>query len=235
MPSPDFSILIPVYNEEKCLVPNLLKLLVFLRDRGLNAEIILGSNGSTDSTVYLGRLLQEADPERIRFFHLKKRGAVGDVFRQTIRMARSPLLISLDMDLSVDLDFIPRAVGLLDRYDIVVGSKQAGSQKRSTLRKFGSGLFVLCAQALLNLKYDDYSLGAKAYRIGKTACLANGISRDTNYVLDLICRGSRAGLPMTVLPVGCRDFRKSRFNLVTEAFVRFSHLFGLWLRQLMEK
>lgn len=231
MSTADFSILIPVYNEEECLIPNIGKLLLFLQSHGLNGEVILGSNGSTDATLCAGELLQEVYPQRIRFFHLEERGVVGEVYKNAVRVASSPLLITMDMDLSVELEFIPMAIGLLDRYDLVVGSKQSGSQERSVWRRFGSGLFIFCAQVMLNLGYDDYSLGAKAYRIEKIKPFVNNISKDTNYVLDLISRSSRAGLAITVLPVGCQDFRRSRFNLVREAFVRFSHLFRLWLRQ----
>ena len=90
-------------------------------------------------------------------------------------------------------------------------------------------MFIFFAQAALDLPYDDYSLGAKAYRIEKVRPLARGISEDTNYVLEIILRSRRSGLPIAVLPVSCRDGRKSRFNLPREAITRFSHLFRTWL------
>ncbi|ABK19751.1 glycosyltransferase family 2 protein [Syntrophobacter fumaroxidans] len=231
----DFTVLIPVYNEEECLVPNVAKLLRFFRDRALRGEIILGSNGSTDATVFLGNLLGQAKPLPIRFFHLERRGTVGVVYRKALDLAASPFLISLDMDLSVDLEFVPRALDLLRQHDLVVGSKRSGSQRRSAWRRLGSHLFILCAQLLLNLPYDDYSLGAKAYRIDKVRPLAENISEDTNYVLEILCASRRAGLSTVVLPVACRDYRRSRFNLLKEAVVRFSHLFGTWFRVMFRR
>lgn len=228
--SPDLTILIPLYNEESCLVPNVGRLLYFFRKHHLRAEIILGSNGSTDATRVLGRLLEkEATDENIRFFHIAQRGAVGEVFRRAVGMASSPVLISMDMDLSVDLDFILKALSLLKQYDLVVGSKQSGSQMRTIWRKLGSGIYILCARHLLKLPYDDYSLGAKAYRIKAIQPRTQGISHDTNYVLDLLYACHHAKLPIAVLPVACEDWRTSRFNLTKEALVRFQHLFSLWL------
>ncbi|MEN6440812.1 MAG: glycosyltransferase family 2 protein [Syntrophobacter sp.] len=229
MNPPDFTVLIPVYNEEECLIPNVGRLLRFFRERGLNGEIMLGSNGSTDATLTIGGLFN-ASPLPVRFFHLERRRAVGEVFRTALHAAASPLLISMDMDLPVDLEFITEALHLLQRHDLIVGSKQSGLQQRSAWRRLGSGLFILFAQTALSLPYDDYSLGAKAYRISSVKPLSEGLSFDTNYVLEIIHASRRAGLSIAVLPVACWDYRKSRFNLVQEALTRFSHLFRTWIR-----
>ena len=83
-----------------------------------------------------------------------------------VERARYPLLVSADMDLSVDLSFVPAALELLETHDIVVGSKKLGHQKRAWLRRFGSEFFLRIARLLLGIVYDDYSIAAKAYRNG---------------------------------------------------------------------
>ena len=226
---PALSLVIPIYNEQDTLIPNLRQLLLFFQDKGLDAEIILGSNGSTDATVQIGKMIEAIRPERIRFFHINSRGAVGKVFKMAAELVSAPILISMDMDLSVDLEFITRALDLLRTSDLVVGSKKSGTQKRSPVRLFGSKLFILCARVLLSLPYDDYSIGAKAYTVSSIRPLLPGISDDTNYVLDLLCRAKRAGLRIEVLPIACSDWRKSRFRLFREALTRFSYLFRLWI------
>jgi len=141
-------------------------------------------------------------------------------------------LISMDMDLSVDLEFITRAWGLLRASDLVVGSKKSGTQSRSVARLLGSKLFIFCARVLLRLPYDDYSIGAKAYKLSSVRPLLRGMSQDTNYVLDLLCRAQRAGLRIEVLPIACADWRRSRFRLFREALTRFLYLFRLWIGKL---
>ncbi len=223
----DLSILIPLYNEQEILIPNLRRILLFLERRGLNAEILLGSNGSDDSTVPIGTALQQENPGLIRFFHLEKRGCVGRIFKIALEIASSPFLITLDADLSVDLEFIPKALGVLQGHDIAVGSKQAGYQSRSVLRLLGSHLFIFCAQKLLGLEYDDYSIGAKGYRVEAAKMLAPGVSEDTNYVLDLLCKAQLKNLKIATVPIDCADWRSSRFRLLREALIRFLHLFRL--------
>lgn len=223
----DLSILIPLYNEQEILIPNLRRLLLFMQRRGLNAEILLGSNGSDDSTVSIGTALQAENPGLIRFFHLERRGCVGRVFKIAVEIASTPVLIALDADLSVDLEFISKALCVLQDHDIALGSKQAGYQSRSVLRLLGSHLFIFCAQKLLSLEYDDYSIGAKGYRVEVAKLLAPDVSEDTNYVLDLLCKAQRKGFKIATVPIACADWRISRFRLLREGLIRFLHLFRL--------
>jgi len=229
---PDLSLLIPIYNEQEALIPNLRTLLLFLQDKDLDAEIILGSNGSTDATVEIGRMVEAVRPGRIRFFHIDSRGAVGEVFKKAVDLVSAPVLISVDMDLSVDLEFITRALDLLQTSDLIVGSKKSGTQSRSIVRLLGSKLFIACARALLRLPCDDYSIGAKAYRVTPIRPLLQGLSKDTNYVLDVLCGAQKAGLRIEVIPIDCSDWRSSKFRLFREALTRFLYLFRLWICEL---
>jgi hypothetical protein len=135
----------------------------------------------------------------------------------------------LNMDLSVDLEFITSALDLLRTADIVVGSKKSGAQSRSSVRLLGNKLFILCTEIFLRLPYDDYSIGAKAYRVSSVRPLVPGMSNDTSYVLDLLFRAQRAGITIEVLPIACSDWRRSRFRLFREALTRFLYLFRLWI------
>ena len=154
-----FTIGIPVYNEEAILVPNTERLLAFLDHLGREYEVLIGSNGSTDSTTALGVDLTRRFPQ-VSFFHVPERG-VGLAFREFVRLARHPFLVSVDMDLSIDLDFVQRALVLLETHDIVVGSKKLGKQKRSFVRRVASDTFLRIARVLLGIDYDDYSIAAK--------------------------------------------------------------------------
>ena len=57
--------------------------------------------------------------KRFRFFHTDKRG-VGNAILIGIRNAKYSKLISADMDLSTELEFISKADKLLNKFDIVV-------------------------------------------------------------------------------------------------------------------
>ena len=219
---------IPVYNEEAILVANTERLLAFLDGLGREYEVLIVSNGSNDSTTALGVDLTRRFPH-VSFFHIPQRG-VGLAFREFLERARHPLLVSADMDLSVDLSFIPAALELLDEYDIVVGSKKLGHQKRSWLRKLGSDTFLRIARLLLGMTYDDYSIAAKAYRVASVRRFADRINEGSSYVLELCFLTQRSGGRVIQIPVSCEDWRVSKFNLLHEALYKYSHLLRLWFR-----
>ncbi len=227
---PELSIIIPVYNEEELLAVNTQRLIAYLARLGVSYEIIIASNGSVDRTVEIGNELAR-EREQISFFHLPEKG-VGAAFRRAAEEARAEKLISVDMDLSVEMRFIDIAIQKLDSYDIVVGSKRAGGQNRSLVRRLGSDTFIRLTRLLLGLPFSDYSMAAKAYRRAAVLPYLARITGDSSYVIDLIFLATRDGATAVEIPVVCEDWRPSRFGLAREALWRFAHLFSLRLGRL---
>jgi glycosyltransferase involved in cell wall biosynthesis len=225
-----FTVGIPVLNEEAILVPNTERLLHYLDGLGREYEIIIGSNGSTDSTTTLGADLSRRFP-RVSFFHLPEKG-VGLAFKEFVRRAKHPFLISVDMDLSVDLAFVATAVDLLETHEIVVGSKKMGNQKRSLFRRIGSDSFLHATRLLLGLTYDDYSIAAKAFRVDVLRRFIDRVNEGSSYVLEICYLTKNRGGRITQVPVTCEDWRQSKFNLWQEAIYKYSHLVRLWVREL---
>ena len=220
------TIFIPIFNEEFLLVPNVEKLVHFLDRTGIPYEIILISNGSTDNTVGKGNALANQNP-RIHFFHLDRKG-VGAAFREGVKRAGFDRIITVDMDLSIRLDFIPEAFKLLEQYDMVIGSKTTGTQERPWMRKTASECFITLAKFLLNIDYHDYSIAAKGYRKEIVNKFLPFIDDKTFYVVELVYRACREKRRLTEVPVTCVDLRESRFNLIHEGCYKFGNLFLLW-------
>ena len=220
---PSVSIFIPVYNEEEILSENVVQLMSYLDNNLPGYEIVIVSNGSTDSTVKIGTALA-AEHSEIIFSHTDERG-VGHAFIKGVSLVRADRIITVDIDLTTDTDFIPRACKLLDEHDVVIGSKKRGMQERSAVRVMGSGLFILSARALLGLPYGDYSIGAKAYQKRMILKYLDHVDYGSSYVLEIIYRSWRNGARIIEVPVRCSDARKSHFNLVHEGIYRFYRLF----------
>ena len=229
-PGRGVTVAIPAYNEEQILVGNVRRLAAYLDSLGEPWQILIGSNGSTDNTVAWAAELHRADA-RIEVFALEQRG-VGLAFQEFIGRAEYPILVSMDMDLAVDLAFIERACALASAHDIVVGAKKLATQRRSLFRKAGSDFFLLCTRMLTGLPYDDYSIGAKAYRVDFLRTVDEPIDAGSSYVLDLCFEAHRMGRPVATVPVACEDHRRSKFNLAHEAAYKFRRLFELWGRSL---
>jgi glycosyltransferase involved in cell wall biosynthesis len=228
-PAP-LTFIIPAYNEEAILAANIDRLRVFLRDCGTGEyELILISNGSTDRTVEIARTCALGCDD-LQVIDLDRRG-VGRAFKAGMARAQYDRVVCLDLDLTIDLDFITAAAGALETADIVIGSKQTGGQQRSWIRRLASAAFIICTRRLLHLEFTDYSIGAKAFRTDSIRPYLPHLAEQSAYILQLITWGQRDGAVIVEVPVWCDDRRKSRFNLLHEGCYRFGSLFLLWLQE----
>jgi len=222
-----YSVLIPVYNEADILEEKLKELCGFLDKNAPDYSIIVCSNGSTDRTDEIGKSMKNP---RITFIAIPQRG-VGRAFKAMVSAARTEKLVSIDVDLTSDLKFIPEAVRLLDDYSIVIGSKRKGSQERKWYRLLISGVFTGLVKILLGLGHDDYSIGTKGWRRSDIVRYVEGIDYGSSYVIELIYYVERKeGKKVAEIPVYCNDNRGSKFNIVHEIFYRLKNLLTLWLR-----
>ncbi len=219
-----FSIVIPVYNEEEIIESNVKKLIKFLHSYN-DYEIIIANNGSTDKTLDKAKKLSRKY-KQVKFVTISIKGA-GLAFKMAAKKSKHNILISQDMDLSTDLSFIDKAVKLMRRYDIVIGSKKIGKQERSFFRKIPSNIFIFLTKLLLNLDYEDYSMAAKAYRKKHVLKHLNKIDDGTSYVIELIYFGKKDNKKIIEIPVNCSDKRKSKFNIINESIYRFKNLVKL--------
>ena len=218
----------PVCNEEDIIVKNTKKLISFLKKNRINHEIILCNNGSTDNTLRLAKEL-EKKYKNIKVISTPEKG-VGTVFKKAVKLAKYNNIISQDMDLSTDLNFILEASKLLKKYDIVIGSKKMGFQKRSFFRKIPSTIFISLVRLLLKLPYKDYSMAAKAYKKEAIIKHIGKVDYGTSYVIDLIYYAKKDKRKIIEIPVKCIDTRKSKFNLLYESLYRLKNLIRLAIK-----
>jgi glycosyltransferase involved in cell wall biosynthesis len=223
------TVFIPVYNEESLLQTNTMRLVRLMSDLDIPYEILIGSNGSVDRTVAVVSGLSREYAE-LSWFHLPEKG-VGAAFAEAVKRARYDRIVTVDMDLSIDLNFIEKSYHLLDDHDMVIGSKITGDQLRSWIRCTASNLFIQLAKRLLHLDFHDYSIAAKAYRKELALKYLDCVDRHTFYVVNIVFRAGRNGGKLTEIPVSCVDLRESRFNLLHEGFYKFGNLFRLYLTE----
>jgi glycosyltransferase involved in cell wall biosynthesis len=228
------SIIVPVFNEEEILIKNTKKLIEYLDDLKSPYEILICSNGSTDSTDKLGLRLEEDFSGKVRFFSISRRG-VGLAFKKAVEKAQYNNLISIDVDLTTDLKFIQESMKLFAKYDIIIGSKKVGEQRRSFFRLIISGGFIRLVKLLLGLDYSDYSIGSKAFKKDVIEKWVERIDYGSSYVIELIYLAKKEGYKIIEIPVFCDDRRGSRFNLAHEIFYRFKNLLRLWVDKIKEK
>jgi glycosyltransferase involved in cell wall biosynthesis len=217
------TIFIPLLNEEEIIAENANRVLTFMEERNIPCELILGSNGSSDSTPHIIESLASCYPN-VRAFHMDAK-APGLAFSRAVQMASYEYVVSQDADLAVELGFIPMAISLLDHAEMVVGCKRMRKQDRAFMRRLGSNFFIFVAAIILDIGAADFSIGAKAYRRSFVMENIKRIDAGTAYVLELVYWAGVQGRRVIEVSVECSDNRKSRFNLLHETCHKFGHLF----------
>ena len=161
------SVIIPAYNEEKRITKTLLSVEEYLKRQPYNYEILVVSDGSTDSTIEVVSRLKE-QISSLRIIDNKKNHGKGFVVRQGMLEAVGDIRLFMDADNSTNIDQVSKFLPYFQQgYDVVIGSRRAvGSVivvKQSGLREFLGWVFRLIVRILVPLGVSDSQAGFKAF------------------------------------------------------------------------
>lgn len=160
------SLIIPAYNEAERLVPFLLSLQQFIRQRShVIQEIIVVDDGSTDQT----RAIAERHKTKIQrlkvITHSKNRGK-GAAIKTGVQAAKGDAIIFIDADGATPISEVPKMIDALREADIGIGNRwMKGShiERHSIMRRF-SGWTNRTYMKLYGLGDIDTMCGFKGYR-----------------------------------------------------------------------
>jgi len=158
----EISIVIPVYNEEDnvwLLYDNLEPVLSKL---GINYEVILVDDGSSDGTYNKLRQLHEKN-NHFKIIKFRRNFGQTQAMRAGFDFASGSIIITLDADLQNDPEDIPKILEKMDEgYDIVSGWRK--NRKDKVLRRFPSAIANKIISVLFGIRLHDYGCTLKAYR-----------------------------------------------------------------------
>jgi glycosyltransferase involved in cell wall biosynthesis len=117
---PDLSVVIPLRDEARNIVPLHTELTDVLEGIGSSYEVILVDDGSTDDTYAQLRDVQSRDA-RVRVIRFTRNFGQTAAFAAGFAAARGPFIVTADGDLQTDPADIPRLLELARTHDIVCG------------------------------------------------------------------------------------------------------------------
>jgi len=162
------SIVIPVFNERSTLEEIVGRVLAV--DTGLERELVIVDDGSTDGTREMYPRLTERWPdERI---HIKLQPAnrgKGAALREAFAIATGDIVLIQDADLEYDPRDYPRLIRpiLEGKADVVYGSRFVGSEYHRVhlfWHMIGNRLLTLLSNMLTNLNLTDMETCYKVFR-----------------------------------------------------------------------
>jgi glycosyltransferase involved in cell wall biosynthesis len=180
----EVSVVIPCLNEANSLAFCIDKAINAFRSAGLQGEVIVADNGSSDGSVKI------AESCGARVVHVAERG-YGAALRLGISASLGSYVVMGDADDSYDFTAVPQFVAKLrEGYDLVMGNRFRGGIKPGAMplshRYFGNpGL-----TALINLFFRT--------GIGDGYCGMRGFTRELFDKLDVRSTGMEFALEMVI-------------------------------------
>lgn len=212
-PRPKVSIVIPVYNEEEFLPIAVPELCNSLGDKEVSFELILCENGSTDGTIAVADGLAK-EFEGVRIISTGTPD-YGRAMRAGMLASRAPYTVVFDIDY-YSISFLERALGLLDRYDIVVASKLAkgADDRRGAFRRLVTRSFSLVLRGAFGTQVRE-THGMKAFKTKRISPIVNQVQLAKDlFDTELIIRAERSGLRIKEIPVLVEEKRPTRSSML---------------------
>jgi len=159
----EYSIIVPVYNEEDSLKPLLSEILQIMPPLQKRFEIIFVNDCSVDNSANIAEEFTAHFKEAVRVITLEERGGQTQAMRIGLKAARGTFAITMDADLQNDPADIPKLLEKMQEgYDCVCGWRKA---RQDTLLKAGLSKFGNILQRFLTgVKVHDVSCTLRMYR-----------------------------------------------------------------------
>ena len=166
---PRLSILIPLYNEEEFIGPLLQRVLDAPLPDGMERQIIVVDDGSTDGSAEIAEEAAGAHPDLIRVIRHRRNQGKGAAISTAVEHASGDFCVIQDADLEYDpREYRHLLKPLLDgNADVVYGSRFMIVGERRVLyfwHAVANRLLTELTNSVADLNLTDMETGYKAFR-----------------------------------------------------------------------
>jgi glycosyltransferase involved in cell wall biosynthesis len=194
----DLSVVLPCLNEAETLATCITKAQLSMKELGVEGEVVVADNGSTDGSQDIARHLGA------RVIDVPVRG-YGSALLAGIAAARSELIVMADADDSYDLSRLgPFVDALRGGADLVMGNRFLGRIERGAMPKLnryvGNPVLTSLGRLLFRSPSGDFHCGMRAFR--RTSILSLGLrTAGMEFASEMVVRATLANLAIVEVPV----------------------------------
>jgi len=220
-----YSVLIPVYNEEKILEKNTIRIYNFLKKAGYDFELFLINDSSKDRSLEIANKLAKIHPE-IRVISYSNGPSRRENLFWSFPKTSGDVIAFTDLDLAVSEKYFPKLFSELERNnsDMCIGSRYESDSvvHRELMRKIVSIAYLKTVQLLFRCPISDFQCGFKAFRRRKLLKILKECGYDKSFQrgwffdAELIIRAYRNGMKITTIPVVWNRGKQSAFKITRE-------------------
>jgi dolichyl-phosphate beta-glucosyltransferase len=244
MPYPNYSIVIPAYNEAGRIPATLRSVVACVRQQGWDAEVIVVDDGSSDRTAEVVREFAATAPE-VRLLQNPGNRGKGYSVRSGLLQALGEVVMFTDADLSAPMEEASRLfAAIAGGADIAIGSRWLESGRQTHRQPFYRQFFGRCFNAVtrmvMGLEFADTQCGFKAFtrRAAQTVFQLQTIER-WGFDPEILFIALKRGFRVEEVPVSWAHDERSRMSYLKDgmkmleeiAIVRWNALVGRYGKQ----
>jgi len=224
--SPQISVVIPAYNEERRLPQTLPRVLRFLQGQPLPWEVIVVDDGSVDRTAEIVAGMARQEPS-LRLLRLPHRGK-GSALRAGMLAAQGTYCFLCDADLSVPIEDLPHFLPALQEAEVAIASREAPGARRigePAYRHLMGRVYNFLVRLLLLPGIRDTQCGFKGFRREVVSPLFSRQGMEGwGFDVELLYLARRLGYRIVEVPVQWTYGRHSRLRLFRDPWRMFRDL-----------
>jgi len=204
---PELSVVLPCLNERETVGKCVRKAYATLREAGIDGEVIVADNGSTDGSAEI------AKAEGARVIKVEQKG-YGNTLKGGIQAARGTYVLMADSDDSYELGHIPRFLEKLrEGSDLVMGNRFHGGIARDAMpplhRYLGNPVLSGIGKLFFGSSCGDFHCGIRAFH--KESYLKMDIrSTGMEFASEMVVKASLFRMNVSEVPTTLSPDGRSR-------------------------
>ena len=241
---PQYSIVIPAFNESARISNALEQVVACIRERGWSAEVVVVDDGSRDNTAEVVRAFAATAPE-VRLLQNGVNRGKGYSVRSGILQSLGEIVMFTDADLSAPIEEAERLLAAIaDGADIAIGSRWLERARQTIRQPLYRQLLGRCfnavTRAVMGLPYADTQCGFKAFTrtAAQTVFQLQTIER-WGFDPEILFIAMKRGYKVVEVPVSWAHDERSKISYVRDgmrmlqdiAIVRWNALLGRYNKQ----
>jgi glycosyltransferase involved in cell wall biosynthesis len=242
--NPQYSIVIPAYNESARIGGALEEVLRTLDEKRWNAEVLVVNDGSSDNTAAIVESFAAKDG-RVRLLENGVNRGKGYSVRNGLLHASGNILMFTDADLSSPMVEAERLFDAIrDGADVAIGSRWLQTSRQTIhqplYRQFFGRCFNVVTRMIMRLPFADTQCGFKAFKrsAAQTIFQLQRIER-WGFDPEILFIALKRGYNIKEVPVTWGHDERSRISYLRDGikmleeliYVRWNSLVGVYNRE----